>query len=748
MNILKNRPLSLILCIMLGVFSLFADFSISFKLISASVSIAIFALLFVFKDLIKGRTIFIKIILILITITFLLSALWAYLFFPHQYYNKTVDISGRIYNIDDSGYASTVISLKTQTISGKDDSHKLKVYLDKEDANSLREYDIISFKGEISELSSSDNGFDSRSYHITYGYSGFAECTGDIAVLGNDIDYFDSTFKAIGKTVSNTLKKRTDFNTGAFLTALIIGDRSELDGNTKLNFLRTGISHILALSGMHIALLSISLNKLLLLFKVNKKARVIIVSLFAVFYMGLTGFSTSVSRAAIMLIITGALYLTQHKADTITSLLISVAVIIIFSPHAAFDLSLWLSAFATLGVICYSEISSDKTDDAEDSFIKKSLRLLYDASMVSVFAFGATFAICAIKFDNLSIISVISTLLFSFITNILIYSGLLILAIGWLIPFGKPVICLSDFIKISAEYLSDLEWIYTSMDSIVTKSFIAVFSLLFFAYIFFETKKQKLSIILIVALMSCTFISSLADTMIRKYDDGVIYAPLASVDSFLLKSKGNTSLIISGKQSKAKAYDVIDFLNGEKVVYLDNLVISNYTYSSIDFSEAIINNVKTERIHIPSPITDDELDKAEGLSRLLSLYGTDLFFYDSLETLKFGQFKFRGYYNKPYSYGDDVLNVFTVSDDESTYTYISGGKYSDVNADSKMLLTSSKYIIIGNQSRKANEFDMKLGKAETIYCHESCVFSSASYSYYTKKGIPIEFIETPVSIWD
>ncbi len=748
MNILKNRPLSLILCIMLGVFSLFADFSITFKLICASVSITAFALLFIFKDLFSGRTKFIKIILVVVAITFLLSALWAYLFFPHQYYDKTVDISGRIYDIDDSGYASTAISLKTESISGKADSHKLKVYLDKEQAKSLRKYDIISFKGEITELSSSDNGFDSRSYYITYGYSGFAECTGDITLLGNDIDYFDFTFKTIGATVSNTLKKRTDFNTGAFLTALIIGDRSDLDGNTKLNFLRTGISHILALSGMHIALLSISLNKLLSLLKINKKARVIIVSLFAVFYMGLTGFSTSVSRAAIMLIITGALYLMQHKADTITSLFISVAIILIFSPHAAFDLSLWLSAFATLGVICYSEISSERKDDTEPSFAKKCLRLLYDSSMVSVFAFGATFAICAIKFDNLSIISVISTLLFSFITNILIYSGLIILAIGWLLPLGKPVIYLSDFIKISAEYLSDIEWIYTSMDSIITKIFVAVFSVLFFSYILFETKKQKLSIILIVSLMSCTFISSFTDTTLNKYDDDIIYAPISSVDSFLLKSDGNTSMIISGKQSNARAYDVIDFLNDEKVVYLDNLVIVNYTYFSIDFSEVIINNVKTERIHVPSPITDDELDKAEGLSRLLSLYGTDLFFYDDLETLKFGQFKFRGYYNQPYKYGEDILNVFTVSDDINTYTYISGGKYSNVNADSKMLLTSSKHLIIGTQGRSTDEFDMKLSKAEAIYCRDSGILSSDSYAYYTKKGIPIEFIETPISIWD
>ena len=210
----------------------------------------------------------------------------------------------------------------------------------------------------------------------------------------------------------------------------------------------------------------------------------------------MTGFSPSVVRAGIMLIITGILYLLSYSSDSITSLFIAVAIILIFTPHAALDLSLWLSAFATLGVIVFSEYRKTLVNSEENqSFTKRFYTALRDGIVVSVFAFSATFAISVFNFKTFSIISIFSTLIFALLVEVLIYLGLLALAVGWFVNLNAPLIFISDFIKILAECLSDIKFAYVSADSLAATILLYAFSALFFIFLVIETKKKKLCLI-------------------------------------------------------------------------------------------------------------------------------------------------------------------------------------------------------------------------------------------------------------
>ena len=101
----------------------------------------------------------------------------------------------------------------------------------------------------------------------------------------------------------------SDAETGGLLGAILLGDRTYLSGQTSLDFSRIGISHVLALSGMHLAILILGIEKLLSLIGISKKARYIITIILTLAYVALTGFSVSVVRAGIMLIIRSLLHL-------------------------------------------------------------------------------------------------------------------------------------------------------------------------------------------------------------------------------------------------------------------------------------------------------------------------------------------------------------------------------------------------------------------------------------------------------
>lgn len=747
MKILEKRPLAIILCVMLGGFSFFADFSWQIKLIIAILPLLAIGIIYLFKDLNKGRKVLILITLISLSVSLLLSALWSVLFYPAKYYDENVTLTAKIYDIDYTKSSSATIVCKTTKINGRRDRHTLVMYLDKNDAHNLRKYDVVTLTSDLHEFSGHDDGFDGKSYYVSQGYSGYLDNVTIIDIHENKPARLNIFFEKLQLKISNTLKLRTNFETGAFLSALIVGDRTDLSGNVKLNFARLGISHILALSGMHLAILSLALNFLFTRLGINKRLRMSMMIAIIAFYMALTGFSASVVRAGIMLIISAVLYLISTKSDAITSLAIAVVIIVAFSPTSVFDLSLWLSAFATLGVIVFSDISEKIDEDTK--FVKKALIIFKNGCLVSVFAFCATFAFTALRFDSFSVVSVITTLIFSFVIQLFIYGGLLIILLGWIIPLGKPIILLSEGIMWLAERISSAKLIYVSMNSLVVKMLIVALTVFFFAFLVLEIKSKRLGVAILVTLLISVFAVAEIDTLVNRYKDDAIYTPSFSGDTMILKSDGEVSAIYSGRSLESGAWDVLDILNEERLTYLDNLVIVSYTNTSIDFINAIIDGIKVEKIHLPRPTTKEELGQAEGISYLLSSYGTRMKFYEERTYLELGEYRYRLFEKADYKYDMPVQNVYEIVLSDQRVTYVSACEYTELSNSAKALLFNSKNLIIGTTKNTSKYiFDMRLPDIEKIYYYDIGRLTEDALKYYKKTGAITKKVKTPVGIFN
>ncbi len=142
-----------------------------------------------------------------------------------------------------------------------------------------------------------------------------------------------------------------DGESRGLVKGFLINDTSELPNSTKAAFRRSGTSHLMAVSGLHIALLLGSLEWLLRKIYVPKKIRCVAVSLFGVVFIALTDFSASAVRSFLMLLAVYLMYVFAEDTDAVTSLFASVSVIMLFSPYSVFDIGLWMSFFATLGLL-------------------------------------------------------------------------------------------------------------------------------------------------------------------------------------------------------------------------------------------------------------------------------------------------------------------------------------------------------------------------------------------------------------
>ena len=746
MKIFEKRPLALILCIMLGGFSFFINFDWKTKLILSAISLLLISIIYIFDDLKRGRSPLRIASLSALSLSLILSAVFCAIFFPSKLYDSEVMIEAKVYGIDNSDQSTSTIIFKSEKINGIYDRHTFISYVDKEEATSFSLYDVVSFKAVVSEFSNSGD-FNSKTYYAARGYSASLNELTDIQVHNNEQDYFDALFKGLRLKISNRLKLLSDFDTGAFLSALIVGDRSDLSGSVRLNFARLGISHILALSGMHLAILSFAINFLLINIGVKKKLRVTFISILVLIYMALTGFTASVLRSGLMLIISSVLFLTLRKSDHLTSLVISVSIIVLLDPASVYDMSLWLSAFATLGVIVFSDLSEKPNKD--DKRIKSLFIAFKNACLVSVFAFCATFVFTALRFDYFSVASVFTTLIFSFAIQFFIYGGMILLFIGGIIPFGKLLILFSEAISWLAELISSIKYIYVSMNPFLVKLLIVLLTVFFFAFLVLEIKDKRKGICIIVAMLLSVFAAAEISTVVNVYDDEVKYVPSKSGDAFILKSDGELTTIYSGKAVTDDSRDFLELFADEGIGYLDNFVFASYSYSTVDFSHEIIDGIKIERVMLPVPNTVDEIAQAEMLADVLSRYGTCLEFYDKIEYISFGDYQYRLFDKVDYTYGKYPENVFEIVYYDERITYVSVCDYSYLSPSAKALMFNSDNLIIGSVGNTNYYlFEMHLPEIENIFYFDEGRITDKASTYYKEKGASMHCIKTPLILYD
>ena len=500
MNIFHKRPLALILSITVGglVFSTFS--SAFFKIVLLTISFALLSTTFIKRDLNHNKIIRASSIGIIISIIFsyVYFDLW---FKAYERYDDKVKITAIVEESEPVSSYTTSFVLKCDNINDTFASgYKLITYLPREESQNLTPGTVISFSADVSAFERQST----RNSYFSKGISGVAENIKDLKVLEIKEFYFHTLLSRAREHISRYVTMLTDAESGGLLSALIVGDRDKLSPEIRLNFKRIGITHVLALSGMHLAILFLGLDKLLLLFRVKKKPRIFLNSSFIFLYMLLTGFPVSVQRAGFMLLLSSALFLMSKSKDSLTSLSVAVSLICIITPYSVYDIALWLSALATFGLILLGEYCSTKKK--ADTVSKRILSCFVLGILSSFFAISATLLISQKTFGAISTLGIISTLIFSLLIEVIMYIGCITLILGPIIPIGRilPPIC--RFTAKLAESLASPDFVYIRCNYTLAVIITIVLTLLFVGFAIFEIKRKKLFISILAFIFICAHI--------------------------------------------------------------------------------------------------------------------------------------------------------------------------------------------------------------------------------------------------
>jgi len=214
-----------------------------------------------------------------------------------------------------------------------------------------------------------------------------------------------------------------------FLRGVVFGDRREIPTELKESFVNTGTIHILAVSGSNVAVIALVLTMVLGLIRIPKQWIVVITIVGLLYYMMITGASSSIVRATIMgcvLLVGQAL---ERRADVYNSLSVAALVVLLASPSQLLDVGFQLSFAAVLSIVSiYPKLDSlIKRIPARFEEIK-AVDYVLKLFAVSLAAQLGTLPFTAYYFERFSLVSLVANLVVVPVVGVNLVLGCLTLA--------------------------------------------------------------------------------------------------------------------------------------------------------------------------------------------------------------------------------------------------------------------------------------------------------------------------------
>ena len=320
--------------------------------------------------------------------------------------------------------------------------------------NTKKEFDygdIVEVKGNFSKVNKATNEY-------CFDYREFLKqkkIDGNIMASKVNLLRKNSMLCKISK-VKIKLNKYIDENysdtASGFLKTLLLGETNEIEKEIKEDFTKANISHILAISGMHISIIILVIKNIMQILKFDQRLEKIFLNLLIICYIFFIDYPISAIRVAITQIILLITFFTNRKSNFYNTISITLFIILLLNPYNIESTATQLSFGGICGIYLFykfikkvffykfciqkktvKEISKENTK--ENRNIRKNIKnicqtviksnklkqIVIDSLCLNISVQIFIFPIVWYKFDFISITSFIPSILISlFIFPILI----------------------------------------------------------------------------------------------------------------------------------------------------------------------------------------------------------------------------------------------------------------------------------------------------------------------------------------
>lgn len=273
----------------------------------------------------------------------------------------------------------------------------------------------------------------------------------------------------------------------ALVAAITLGQKNMLDPGQKNYFIRAGVMHIMAVSGLHTVILSLFIFHVLFFMKGRFNILRILITLLLLWaFAFVTGLTPSVLRATMMFTFLQAGSLLKRPPNGINSVLASAFVLMIIRPSVIFDAGFLLSYSAVIYIIAFYR-DLYQTITFRKSFVDK----IWQSAAVTIVAQAGTLPLTISLFNRFPV--------YFILTNIIIVplSSLLVI-IGCIIPLLYPLKFFSHMLAVILGSLTGLTEFLTKLASSLPLASIENIGMTTYECILFTS---------VVFLLSCYFMN-------------------------------------------------------------------------------------------------------------------------------------------------------------------------------------------------------------------------------------------------
>lgn len=479
----------------------------------------------------------------------------------YTYYITSNVIYSTKYSLDTTRLRGIVIDIKngskkTLIVKAKE---KVSVIIDNQ--FDVKIGDVVTIKGKMEKFNKNTvfNQFNYRNY--MYSKKIYFKMNGEIEKIENGFNIY----KIKGRIIDYI----NNFRSSSYLHTFILGNSNYIDDEVLDTYRNIGISHLLAISGTHITLLSSLLLKLLN--KLNKKTSFKIVTIFLCFYAFLTSFTPSILRAVLMFILLNINKIYKLKVKSNYILIIIACLLLLYNPFYIYNIGFIFSFTISYFLII---LSSD-----DNNYFKKIFKTSLIASLVSI-------PILSNNFFQINILTTLFNLVFvPFVSYILFPFSL----VTFIIPCFDNILyffCLT--MEKLAIFLNDFNII------IILKYIPFYFVIVYYVVIFISVRYKRFYLIIVLLLFHYNI----------KYFDFNNYITMLDVgqgDSFLIELKHNKNILIDTGGNTFSNYNMaknklIPYFKSRGIRKIDYLILTHGDYDHLGEVINLIRDFKVDNV--------------------------------------------------------------------------------------------------------------------------------------------------------
>jgi competence protein ComEC len=468
----------------------------------------------------------------------------------------------------------------------------------------------VLMEGKIAEPSENRNPgeFNYKKYLFLQGIykSFFVYGYDNIVVLSEDNAYSSITeFIQTAKNYSvNNIAKLNPGEGGAYLLGLTVGERDRITSEMKEYFVNAGVMHLIAVSGLNVAYVILSVMMVLSIFRVKQTSKIFISILLIIFYCLFTGSTASILRASIMGILLLLYTIIERKKEFYNVIGVSVLLILIYDSKQLFDPGFILSYTAVLSMIFIYEridrIVIQRIKNGNSGW-RKVISILIIILAASLSAQIGTIPLTAIYFEKISIISIFANVIAIPLSNIslalgfiqIIFSTFSTLFAAWIAETNNLLLLIQiEFIK----WCASLDFAYISFFRF---NLISAAGYYIIIILLVTTTNLKFIFYRMISIISIILIVILINTEVNKKLT-ITFLDVGQGDCSLIQTpEGKNILIDCGPVSR-------NFNSGERIIapYLlrnginkiDLLILSHLHLDHTGGFEKLLDKIKIDRI--------------------------------------------------------------------------------------------------------------------------------------------------------